>query len=90
MGIVGDHMIYTLTVDSVFVVYVLNCLKFMLLELCIIFIKKTTLYGLYVVKDWVQFAMIFLLHVDALFWYNMHIKMSDVKHGSEDVSIVVV
>lgn len=32
MGIVGVHMIFpnTLTVDSFFVVYVLNCLKFML------------------------------------------------------------
>lgn len=30
MGIVGVHMIFpnTLTVDSFFVVYVLNCLKF--------------------------------------------------------------
>lgn len=53
MGIVGDYMIYILIVDSVFVVYVLNCLKFMLLEFCIIFIKKIILYGLYVVKDWV-------------------------------------
>lgn len=42
--------------------------------------------------NWVQFAMI-LLHVDACFdinSYNMHIRMSNVEHGSEDVSIVVV
>lgn len=53
MGIVGVHMIFlnTLTVDSYFVVYVLNCLKIYAARTWLFFfIRKTTLYGLYVAR----------------------------------------